>query len=99
MVQHISEISCASDVVRLAGYPLEQYQVVTSDGYVIQMERIPRHGARDVVFYFHGVLDTSMSWVSGGVTGSQAFAAWEAGFDVWLGKWWWCDFVPLLVSY
>lgn len=49
-------------------------------------ERIPRHGARDVVFYLHGVLDTSMSWVSGGVTGSQAFAAWEAGFDVWLGN-------------
>lgn len=84
--QHISEVSCAADVIRLAGYPLEQYQVVTEDGFVIQMERIPRHGARDVVFYLHGVLDTSMSWVSGGVTGSQAFAAWEAGFDVWLGN-------------
>lgn len=27
-----------------------------------------------------------MAWVSGGVTGSQAFAAWEGGLDVWLGN-------------
>lgn len=36
--------------------------------------------------YLHGVLDSSMSWVSAGVTGSQAFAAWDAGFDVWLAN-------------
>lgn len=33
-----------------------------------------------------GVLDTSLTWVAGGVTGSQAFAAWDRGFDVWLGS-------------
>jgi hypothetical protein len=32
-----------------------------------------------------GVLDTSLTWVAGGVTGSQAFAAWDNGLDVWLG--------------
>ena len=34
----------------------------------------------------HGVLDTSIGWVSNGVTGSQAFAAYDMGFDVWLGN-------------
>ena len=34
----------------------------------------------------HGVLDTSMGWVSNGITGSQAFAAYDQGFDVWLGN-------------
>ena len=34
----------------------------------------------------HGVLDTSLGWVSNGSTGSQAFAASELGFDVWLGN-------------
>lgn len=34
----------------------------------------------------HGILDTSMGWVSNGVTGSQAFAAYDQGFDVWLGN-------------
>ena len=43
-------------------------------------------GARDVVFFMHGVFDTSMGWVSNGVTGSQAFAAYDQGFDVWLGN-------------
>lgn len=35
-----------------------------ADGYVLQMHRIPRHGARDVAFFQHGVLDTSLGWVS-----------------------------------
>ncbi len=34
--------------------------------YVLCLERIPRHGSRDVVVFLHGVLDTSMSWVSAG---------------------------------
>ena len=34
----------------------------------------------------HGILDTSLGWVSNGVTGSAAFAAYDAGFDVWLGN-------------
>ncbi|GLI64543.1 hypothetical protein VaNZ11_007837 [Volvox africanus] len=78
--------SDALSVIQDAGYPHELHTVTTEDGYVIRMERIPRPGARDVVFFMHGVLDTSMGWVSGGVTGSQAFAAWEAGMDVWLGN-------------
>jgi hypothetical protein len=38
------------------------------------------------VFFQHGVLDTSLGWVANGVQGSQAFAAWDAGHDVWLGN-------------
>ena len=34
----------------------------------------------------HGVLGTAMGWVSNGITGSQAFAAYDQGFDVWLGN-------------
>ena len=34
----------------------------------------------------HGTLDTSLGWVSNGVTGSQAFAAYDMGLDVWLGN-------------
>lgn len=57
-----------------------------ADGYVLQMHRMPRHGARDVAFFQHGVLDTSLGWVSNGVVGSAAFAAFDAGFDVWLAN-------------
>ena len=34
----------------------------------------------------HGILHTSMGWVANGATGSQAFAAFDHGFDVWLGN-------------
>ena len=43
-------------------------------------------GARDVVFFMHGVLDTSLGWVANGSVGSQAFGAWDSGADVWLGN-------------
>ncbi len=46
-----------------------QHTVTTDDGYVLLVERIPRRGSRDVVFFMHGVLDTSMTWVSGGGEG------------------------------
>jgi hypothetical protein len=39
-----------------------------------------------VVFFMHGILDTAMGWVCNGVTGSNAFAAYDAGYDVWLGN-------------
>jgi hypothetical protein len=39
-----------------------------------------------VVFFQHGVLDTSLGWVANGVQGSAAFAAYDQGFDVWLGN-------------
>jgi hypothetical protein len=128
---------------RPPGYPLQTYNVLTEDGYVLRMERIPRPGAPDVALFMHGgwagwvdqgrggggahcmgrgseqraaaapcgfspaprpaglsqtpapppallatqgILDTSLTWVSSGVTGSQAFAAWDQGFDVWLGS-------------
>ncbi|KAL3139966.1 hypothetical protein ABBQ38_004253 [Trebouxia sp. C0009 RCD-2024] len=76
----------AAEVIQAAGYPLEEHTVITSDGYKLRMERLPRTGGRDVVFFMHGILDTSMGWVSNGVTGSQAFAAFDQGFDVWLGN-------------
>eukprot|EP00798_Chlamydomonas_sp_ICE-L_P025587 gene25587-11240_t len=56
----------ASDVIRLAGYPLEVFTVTTQDGYILTMERIPRPGCKDVVFFMHGVLDTSLGWISCG---------------------------------
>lgn len=75
-----------SSSASVAGYPLELHCVTTADGYILQMERIPRPGCARVAWFQHGILDTSLTWVSSGVTGSQAFAAWDQGFDVWLGS-------------
>lgn len=75
-----------SDVILQSGYPLEEHVVQTRDGYVLTMQRIPRKNSKEVVFFQHGVLDTSLGWVCNGPQGSQAFAAYDAGADVWLGN-------------
>ncbi|KAH7280236.1 hypothetical protein KP509_37G057400 [Ceratopteris richardii] len=77
--------SC-EDVITDLGYPYEAIRVVTEDGYVLLLERIPRSESRKVVYLQHGVLDSSLGWVSNGVVGSQAFAAHDQGYDVFLGN-------------
>ncbi|KAJ8540501.1 hypothetical protein K7X08_032488 [Anisodus acutangulus] len=74
------------DVITELGYPYEALRVVTDDGYILLLERIPRHDARKVVYLQHGVFDSSMGWVSNGVVGSPAFAAYDQGYDVFLGN-------------
>ncbi|XP_015692877.1 uncharacterized protein LOC102716135 [Oryza brachyantha] len=74
------------DVITELGYPFEAIKVVTSDGYVLLLERIPRHDSHKVVLLQHGILDSSMGWVSNGVVGSPAFAAYDQGYDVFLGN-------------
>ena len=41
------------------------------------LERIPRRASPRVVLLQHGLLDSSLGWVSNGVVGSQAFAAYD----------------------
>ncbi|CAI9786878.1 unnamed protein product [Fraxinus pennsylvanica] len=74
------------DVITELGYPYEAIRVVTADGYILVLERIPRHNARKVVYLQHGILDSSMGWVSNGIVGSPAFAAFDQGYDVFLGN-------------
>ncbi|XP_020098669.1 uncharacterized protein LOC109717345 [Ananas comosus] len=74
------------DVISELGYPYEAIRVVTDDGYVLLLERIPRRDSQKVVYLQHGILDSSMGWVSNGVVGSPAFAAYDQGYDVFLGN-------------
>ncbi|KAE8720524.1 STOMATAL CYTOKINESIS-DEFECTIVE 1 family protein [Hibiscus syriacus] len=74
------------DVITELGYPYEAIHLITNDGYVILLERIPRRNARKAVFLQHGIMDSSMGWVSNGVVGSPAFAAFDQGYDVFLGN-------------
>ncbi|KAF5445382.1 hypothetical protein F2P56_034433 [Juglans regia] len=74
------------DVITELGYPYEAIHVITADGYVLLLERIPRRDARKAVYLQHGIMDSSMGWVSNGVVGSPAFAAFDQGYDVFLGN-------------
>ncbi|XVE58723.1 hypothetical protein DITRI_Ditri04bG0191800 [Diplodiscus trichospermus] len=74
------------DLITELGYPYEAIRVITADGYVLLLERIPRRDARKAVYLQHGIFDSSLGWVSHGVVGSPAFAAFDQGYDVFLGN-------------
>lgn len=73
------------------GHPAEQYEVVTEDGYVLTLFRIP--GFRQVsqpssslpILLMHGICDTSDTWIIRGYE-SLAITLANAGHDLWLGN-------------
>lgn len=49
------------------------------------MDRIPRKNSKNVVYFQHGIMDSSHPWVSQGEN-SLALRAYDAQFDVFLGN-------------
>ncbi|KAJ1269304.1 hypothetical protein BS78_07G201400 [Paspalum vaginatum] len=85
---------CALAVTPL-GYPCEEHQVTTSDGYILSLQRIPRGrgggrggGARagQPVLLQHGVLVDGMSWLLASPEESLPFILADRGFDVWVAN-------------
>lgn len=75
------------DTVGLAtkyGHPPSQYQVVTEDGYVLTLYRLPGR-SRIPILLMHGLLDSSDTWLARGNT-SVAITLANNGFDVWLAN-------------
>ena len=76
-----------SELIRSMGYPAEDHDIYTEDGYIISVQRIPpRKPGHPVVFLQHGLLDSSSTCVLNFPNQSLAFVLFDAGFDVWLGN-------------
>jgi len=79
-------------MVKNAGYPSETHVVVTADGYILEMHRIPYRDPanpeadRPVVFLQHGLMCSSADWVLEGPLLGLGFVLSRAGYDVWMGN-------------
>lgn len=83
----------ATELITSKGYPCECHNVLTNDGYILGLQRIP-HGlkhkkktkTRPVVYLQHGLLGSSTNFLTNLANESLAYVLADAGYDVWLGN-------------
>jgi len=81
-------------IVKSKGYTIEKHEVITDDGYILGVFRIPRGKnetspsllPKRAVFLQHGLLDSSWTWVANFPDESLGFILADHGYDVWFGN-------------
>ncbi|KAI1231580.1 hypothetical protein IHE44_0007651 [Lamprotornis superbus] len=82
-----------SQKILFHGYPSEEHDVMTADGYFLSLNRIPHgkgdaglSGPRTPVLIVHGFCLDGGDWVDNFPNSSLAFILADAGYDVWIGN-------------
>ncbi|XP_064487818.1 gastric triacylglycerol lipase-like [Ornithodoros turicata] len=89
-----------SELIASKGYPVEEYTIMTRDGYIFGIQRIPYGrwgpstyrrsgswtGVRMPVLLLHGILQSSVDFVINMPDQSLGFMLADEGYDVWLAN-------------
>ncbi|NXQ34664.1 LIPM Lipase, partial [Alaudala cheleensis] len=82
-----------SEKILFHGYPSEEHEVMTEDGYFLSLNRIPHgkggpglSGPKSPVLIVHGFCLEGGDWVDNFPDSSLAFILADAGYDVWIGN-------------
>lgn len=86
-----------SEIIIDKGYPVEEHEVETSDGFVLSVQRLPwgrkgrsnkihEAGKKKPVFLLHYLLGSSADWVINLPEQSLPYILADSGYDVWLGN-------------
>ncbi|KAE8749153.1 hypothetical protein FOCC_FOCC004060, partial [Frankliniella occidentalis] len=74
-----------AEILKSDGYPSEVHHVTTEDGYILQIDRIPRPG-QPVVYLANQLFSSAAAYLILGKGKSIGFLLYDTGFDVWLGN-------------
>ncbi|XP_070610304.1 lipase member M-like [Erythrolamprus reginae] len=82
-----------SEIIHYQGYQVEEYEIATSDGYILTLNRIPhgrkQHGSisgKPAVLLQHGLCLEGRIWVANAPNESLGFMLADSGYDVWIGN-------------
>lgn len=80
-----------AQMIQNAGYSVENHTVITADGYILTLFRIPRNkanqaGTKEPILLQHGLLCSSNDWLLVNDSDCLPYLLSEAGHDVWLGN-------------
>ncbi|XP_053165593.1 lipase member M-like [Hemicordylus capensis] len=81
-----------SQKIQYWGYPSEEYNVLTEDGYYLSLNRIPggkgkgNSDSKSSILLMHALTMEGSVWVSNTPHNSLGFILADAGYDVWIGN-------------
>ncbi|KAK7871600.1 hypothetical protein R5R35_001792 [Gryllus longicercus] len=91
-LQEDAVLTCP-ELITKYGYPVETHEVITDDGYILTLFRIPygRDSATKTAnpkpaYVQHGLLSSSDDWIIAGPDKAFGYILADAGYDVWLGN-------------